>query len=109
MSPRLFVHKQVLCKHTLSATWLAGPCSKQATLHAHTARETGHISRLIAVLHPRTGKVMKARPRVLLPGQTAIVEVRLTAMKQAFWMLHRQDGVSVCNLAMGLLCRMSGV
>ena len=68
MGLRLFVHKQLLSDHTLNAICLAGPGSKQATLHAHTARETGHISRLIAVLHPRTGKVMKARPRVLLPG-----------------------------------------
>ncbi|KAG2498490.1 hypothetical protein HYH03_003742 [Edaphochlamys debaryana] len=45
------------------------------TLHAHVAREEGHITALTATLDPRTGEVVKARPRCLTKGQSALVEV----------------------------------
>ncbi|GIL62839.1 hypothetical protein Vafri_17011 [Volvox africanus] len=45
------------------------------TLHAHVAREEGHITALLATLDPRTGDVVKSRPRCLTKGQTALVEV----------------------------------
>ncbi|KAG2439867.1 hypothetical protein HYH02_010497 [Chlamydomonas schloesseri] len=45
------------------------------TLHAHVAREEGHISALVALLDPRSGEVLKARPRCLTRGQSALVEV----------------------------------
>lgn len=46
-------------------------------MHVHTAHETGHVSRLISVLHPKTGEVTKARPRALPKGATALLEVTL--------------------------------
>ncbi|PNW73614.1 hypothetical protein CHLRE_13g565750v5 [Chlamydomonas reinhardtii] len=45
------------------------------TLHAHVAREEGHLSALVALLDPRTGEEVKARPRCLTRGQSALVEV----------------------------------
>ena len=44
------------------------------TLHAHAARESGHVSALCAVLDPKTGEVQRARPRCLLKGQTGAPE-----------------------------------
>lgn len=46
-------------------------------VHAHTARQSGHISGLLSVLDPKSGEVAKARPRCLIKGQTAMVEVTL--------------------------------
>ncbi|KAF5841984.1 translation elongation factor EF1A/initiation factor IF2gamma [Dunaliella salina] len=48
---------------------------QSATVHAHVAREVGHISSLIALMSPKTGEVTKTKPRCLLRGQTAMVEV----------------------------------
>ncbi|KAK9830139.1 hypothetical protein WJX72_009959 [[Myrmecia] bisecta] len=48
---------------------------QQVTLHAHSARETGQISHLLAALNPKTGEVTKSKPRALLKGQTALVEI----------------------------------
>ncbi|GAX83662.1 hypothetical protein CEUSTIGMA_g11087.t1 [Chlamydomonas eustigma] len=48
---------------------------QQVTLHAHVAREEGNISALISVLNPKSGEVAKAKPRCLLKGQTALIEV----------------------------------
>ena len=50
----------------------------QVTLHAHAARETGHISQLLAVVNPKTGEQAKRKPRVLTKGQSAVVEVTVT-------------------------------
>lgn len=47
----------------------------QVTLHAHAARETGHISSLLSLLNAKTGEVERHKPRCLLGGQTALVEV----------------------------------
>lgn len=33
------------------------------TVHAHVAQEEGRISALLAQLNPRTGEVLKAKPR----------------------------------------------
>ncbi len=46
------------------------------TLHAHAAREAGAVTALVALLHARSGEVARRRPRALLRGQTAIIEVR---------------------------------
>ena len=43
----------------------------------HAATEAAQISRLISVLNPKTGEVLKARPRALTKGQTAVLEVTL--------------------------------
>ncbi|KAL4448191.1 hypothetical protein ABPG75_005410 [Micractinium tetrahymenae] len=48
---------------------------QQVTIHAHTARESGHISGLVSLLNAKTGEVQRARPRCLLKGQSAVVEV----------------------------------
>lgn len=39
------------------------------------ARESGHISGLVSLLNGKTGEVQRARPRCLLKGQSAVVEV----------------------------------
>ena len=38
-------------------------------------RETGHISGLLSLLNAKSGEVQRARPRCLLKGQSAVVEV----------------------------------
>lgn len=48
---------------------------QQVTLHAHTARESGHISGLVSLLNSKSGEVIRTKPRCLLKGQTAVVEV----------------------------------
>ena len=44
-------------------------------MHAHAARENGYVSRLVASVDPKTGETSKKRPRVLLKGQSAVIEV----------------------------------
>ncbi|KAL3137939.1 hypothetical protein ABBQ38_005186 [Trebouxia sp. C0009 RCD-2024] len=51
---------------------------QQVTLHAHASQETGHISHLVSLLDAKTFEVSKAKPRCLLQGQSAIVEVTLS-------------------------------
>ena len=52
-----------------SVRWICGIVNdgpndvSQVTLHAHTAREEGHISALICTLDPKTGATAKAKPR----------------------------------------------
>lgn len=48
---------------------------QQVTLHAHAARDSGHVSRLIALLDSKSGEVVKERPRCLVKGQSAKLEV----------------------------------
>lgn len=48
---------------------------QQVTIHAHTARESGHVSALVSLLNSKTGEVQRARPRCLLKGQSGVVEV----------------------------------
>lgn len=50
---------------------------QQVVVHAHTAQEAGTVSALLAVLDARSGQPSKTRPRCLLKGQTALVEVTL--------------------------------
>ena len=47
-------------------------------VHAHTAREAGNVTALVALLDGKSGDVAKARPRCLVKGQTAMVEVTLS-------------------------------
>ncbi|KAL4857598.1 HBS1-like protein [Chlorella vulgaris] len=47
----------------------------QVTIHAHTARESGRISGLVSLLNAKTLEVQRSRPRCLLKGQVADVEV----------------------------------
>jgi elongation factor 1 alpha-like protein len=58
---------------------LKAPLLKGAavTLHAHTAREAGRVSALLALLNARTGAVIRDRPRFLTAGQAALVQVEL--------------------------------
>ena len=46
------------------------------TLHAHAVREAAHLSSLVSLLDGRSGEVLRARPRCLLKGQSALVQVR---------------------------------
>ena len=49
---------------------------QQVTLHSHVAREEGSVSMLVATINPKTAnEVLKARPRCILKGQTALIEV----------------------------------
>lgn len=45
------------------------------TIHAHTAREAGVVSHLVALCDGRTGAVTKQRPRCLLAGQVSGAEM----------------------------------
>ncbi|WIA29533.1 hypothetical protein OEZ86_012032 [Tetradesmus obliquus] len=45
------------------------------TIHAHTAREAGVISALLGLCDSKTGQHRQHKPRCLLSGQTALVEV----------------------------------
>lgn len=47
----------------------------EVSLQAHAIREPGHISRLISLLDSKTGAVIKAKPRCLTKGQTALTEI----------------------------------
>ena len=46
----------------------------QVSIHVHAAAEAAQVSRLVSVLNPKSGEVMKARPRALTKGQTAELE-----------------------------------
>lgn len=46
-------------------------------MHAHAAQGNGHIRALGPLLDPRSGDILKQRPRALTRGQTAEVEVAL--------------------------------
>lgn len=48
---------------------------QNVTLHAHVARETGVISKILTLVDEHTGEVKKERPRCLLKGQAAVVEI----------------------------------
>ena len=50
----------------------------QVSVHVHAAHEAGRLSRLISLLHPKSGQVVRARPRALAKGATALVEVSLS-------------------------------
>ena len=50
----------------------------QVTLHAHASQETGHMSQLVSLLDSKTFEVSKSKPRCLLKGQSAIVELSLS-------------------------------
>ncbi|DBA92996.1 TPA: hypothetical protein ACH3X2_003338 [Trebouxia sp. C0005] len=51
---------------------------QQVTLHAHASQETGHMSHLVSLLDCKTFEVSKNKPRCLLKGQSAMVEVTLS-------------------------------
>ncbi len=36
---------------------------QSVSVHAHVAREAGHVSALLSSLNPKTGEVAKAKPR----------------------------------------------
>ena len=50
----------------------------QVTLHAHASQESGHVSHLISLLDSKTFAVSKNKPRCLLKGQSAMVEISLS-------------------------------
>lgn len=45
------------------------------TLHAHSARATGVLTKIVSIVDEHTGEVTKERPRCLLKGQSAVVEI----------------------------------
>lgn len=47
-------------------------------LQAHAIRESGQISQLISRVDPKSGEVIKSKPRCLTKGQTALIEVITT-------------------------------
>lgn len=47
----------------------------QVTIHAHSAREAGALTKLLATINPKTGEEVKRNPRCLIKGQTALVEI----------------------------------
>lgn len=59
---------------TYAAVSSARPCLP-AFLPRTAARESGHVSALLSLLNAKTGEVQRARPRCLLKGQSAVVEV----------------------------------
>ena len=63
--------------HTACADWLhlTIMAVAQVTIHVHAAQEAGHITALTSLLDPKSGLVAKQRPRALLKGQSALVEV----------------------------------
>jgi elongation factor 1 alpha-like protein len=48
---------------------------QQVTIHVHAARENGTVTRLLSLLDAKTGEVSRRRPRCLLKGQTAVIEI----------------------------------
>lgn len=44
-------------------------------LHSHTAEEEGTVKKLLYILNPKTGEVIKNKPRCLIKRQTAVIEV----------------------------------
>lgn len=51
------------------------PSVLQVTVHAHAAQDAGVISSLTSILDPKSGQVAKQRPRAVLKGQTAVLEI----------------------------------
>jgi elongation factor 1 alpha-like protein len=49
------------------------------TLHAHAARTTGVLTKILSIVDEHTGEVTKERPRCLLKGQSAVVEITPTS------------------------------
>ena len=50
--------------------------SSQVVLHAHAASEPARVASLLCLLDPRSGAMLKSKPRALTSNQTALVEVR---------------------------------
>jgi len=48
---------------------------QNVTLHSHAARNTGTISKLVSIVDPKSGQVMKEKPRCLLKGQGAVIDI----------------------------------
>lgn len=49
---------------------------QNVTLHAHATRGTGVITKILSLVDEHTDEVKKERPRCLLKGQAAIVEIK---------------------------------
>ncbi|KAK7318874.1 hypothetical protein RJT34_03581 [Clitoria ternatea] len=49
----------------------------QLEFHIHHAKEPARISKILSVLDPKTGKVIKKSPRCLTAKQSAVIEVTL--------------------------------
>ena len=52
-----------------------GCAARQVTIHAHSARASGAITQLVSLLDAKKGTESRARPRMLLKGQTAVAEI----------------------------------
>lgn len=50
----------------------------QISLQCHTAKEFAKISSLVSLLDQKTSHVLKHKPRCLLKGQTAVIEIETT-------------------------------
>ena len=64
-----------MCREQCSTKYDKRTVTPQVSIHVHAAAEAAQISRLVSVLNPKSGEVMKARPRALTKGQTAVLEV----------------------------------
>ncbi|KAF8036676.1 hypothetical protein BT93_C2408 [Corymbia citriodora subsp. variegata] len=49
----------------------------QLEFHIHHAKEAARVEKMVSLLDPKTGKVMKKAPRCLLAKQSAVIEVVL--------------------------------
>ncbi|XP_056162606.1 uncharacterized protein LOC115692681 isoform X2 [Syzygium oleosum] len=49
----------------------------QLEFHIHHAKEAARVDKMVSLLDPKTGKVMKKAPRCLLAKQSAVIEVVL--------------------------------
>lgn len=47
----------------------------QVTIHVHTSQEAGQISSLVSLLDAKTGEASKKKPRAILKGQSAVVQI----------------------------------
>ena len=47
----------------------------QVSIHVHTAQVPGSVTSLVSIINAKSGEVAKSRPRAILKGQTAVLEV----------------------------------
>eukprot|EP00210_Caulerpa_lentillifera_P008852 g8446.t1 len=50
----------------------------QVSIQCHAVKESAKITRLVSLLNSKTSQIQKQRPRCLLKGQTAVIEVELS-------------------------------
>ena len=74
----VFANDGLTCSNAAQQSRQQPVVCMQVTLHAHASQETGHMSQLISLLDSKTLEVSKNKPRCLLKGQSAMVEINLS-------------------------------